>query len=160
MPAFNVAGLTTLDARFSYAIETTSGTKPDAFTVLQRATSIGDISLSTEQVELSAIEDAIKRYGAGQQDSGGTIDVTFNVSNEVITQLSTLFSSSKTAKDSDKATWFQLSHTSLDQAWFFTAECPRAIPMPSTETNAAWQIAVSLIISDYKGLDTKITPTM
>ena len=64
-------GLSTLKVRLGYGVETTAGTKPAAFTWLQRVNSIGGVSLSTEQIDVSAIEDDVTKYTAGRQDTGG-----------------------------------------------------------------------------------------
>ena len=44
-----MADLTTLGVTFHYGVETAKGTKPTAFTWLKRCSSIGGISLDTEQ---------------------------------------------------------------------------------------------------------------
>lgn len=50
-------GVSTIGIEFGYALETTSGTKPSAFSLLTRINSIGGIELSTEQIDASALED-------------------------------------------------------------------------------------------------------
>ena len=72
-----MADLTTLGVTFHYGVETVKGTKPTAFTWLKRCSSIGGISLDTEQIDVSALEDFITQYASGRQDTGGTWDVTF-----------------------------------------------------------------------------------
>ena len=42
---------------FGYGIEQTAGTKPATFTQLEEASSIGGITLDTEQIDVSALED-------------------------------------------------------------------------------------------------------
>lgn len=158
--AFSVAGLSTLGVKVAYAVETTAGTKPTTgWLQLERATSIGGISLETEQIDVTAIEDTFKKYAAGQQDTGGSLEVGFNVTPEVIAQIEKLFTASNTAKNASKATWLQVSHDDMNRAFFVKIECPRAIPMPETSANAAWQITVNFIISSYEGLDVKKTFT-
>ena len=74
--AFSVAGLSTLGVKASYAVEAVAGTKPSTgWLQLERLTSIGGLSLSTEQIDVTAIEDVFKRYAAGQQDTGGNIEI-------------------------------------------------------------------------------------
>lgn len=65
-----MARLTTLGVKLYYGIETTAGTKPTAFTQLELASSIGGITLDTEQIDVSALEDFITQYAAGRQDTG------------------------------------------------------------------------------------------
>ena len=54
-----MARLSTLGVTFGYGIETTAGTKPASFTQLELASSIGGISLDTEQIDVSALADRI-----------------------------------------------------------------------------------------------------
>ena len=63
-----MARLTTLGVKFSYAVETVKGTKPTKFTQLEEVSSIGGISLETEQIDVSALEDYLTQYAAGRQD--------------------------------------------------------------------------------------------
>ena len=158
--AFSVAGLSTLGVKASYAVETVAGTKPSTgWLQLERLTSIGGLSLSTEQIDVTAIEDVFKRYAAGQQDTGGNIEIGFNVTPEVIAQIEKLFNASNTAKSASKATWLQISHDDMSRAFFIKIECPRAIPVPETSANSAWQITVNFIVSSYEGLANKVAFT-
>lgn len=52
-----MADLTTLGVTFGFGVETAAGTKPTTFTQLKRCNSIGGISLETEQIDVSALED-------------------------------------------------------------------------------------------------------
>ena len=65
-----MARLTTLGVTFGYGVETTAGTKPSTWTQLEEASSIGGITLDTEQIDVSALEDYITQYAAGRQDTG------------------------------------------------------------------------------------------
>ena len=49
--AVSEAGLATLGVKFGYAVETTAGEKPAAFTWLERCNSISGLELSTEQID-------------------------------------------------------------------------------------------------------------
>ena len=80
------AGLSTLGILFGYAAESTANTKPATFALLDRINSIGGVSLSTEQIDASALEDMVSRYVAGRADTGGSFPVTVNVTNETTEQ--------------------------------------------------------------------------
>lgn len=84
--AANVAGLSTIGVKFGYGVETTAGTKPASFTILDRINSIGEIALDVEQIDASALEDAITKYISGRADTGGTLDVVVNLTSETKTQ--------------------------------------------------------------------------
>ena len=151
-----MADLTTLGVTFGYGVETTAGTKPTTFTQLERCNSIGGISLETEQIDVSALEDYITQYAAGRQDTGGTWEVTYNMNQDVITAIETLYEEAATAKEDGKGVWFQVAFPDLTNAFFVIAETGRAIPLPEIAQNEAATLPITLVISEYKGLDTKV----
>ena len=55
------AGLSTLGITFGYGTEATAGTKPTSFKQLTRINAIGGINIEPEQIDASALEDAITR---------------------------------------------------------------------------------------------------
>jgi len=155
-----MARLTTLGVKISYAVETVKGTKPTKFTQLEEASSIGGISLDTEQIDVSALEDYLTQYAAGRQDTGGTWEIEFIMDpDKSVKQIKKLYEDSKAAKTTGLATWFQVSFPDMSDSFFVIAECGREIPMPEIAQNEAATMSISLIINTYKGLDTKIEPT-
>lgn len=148
--------LTTLGVTFGYGIETTRGQQPTKFTQMYRCNTIGGISLDTEQIDTSALEDFITQYSAGRQDTGGTWEITFNMNADVIAAIKKLYEDSKTAKSTGLATWFQVIFPDLSDAFFVVAETGREIPMPDIGQNEAAALPITLIISQYKGLMSKV----
>lgn len=156
-----MARLTTLGVIFSYGIETIKGTKPEKFTQLELASSIGGISLETEQIDVSALEDYLTQYAAGRQDTGGTWEIEFIMDpDKSVKQIKKLYEDSKAAKSTGLATWFQVTFPDMAEAFFVVAECGREIPMPEIAQNEAATMSISLIINSYKGLIAKVTPTI
>lgn len=49
--AVQQAGLSSLGVKFGYGVETVAGTKPAAFTWLERCNSISGIALPTENID-------------------------------------------------------------------------------------------------------------
>lgn len=148
--------LTTLGVKFGYGIETTAGQKPTTFTQLKRCSSIGGISLETEQIDVSALEDFVTQYAAGRQDTGGTWEVVFNMNQDVITAIRKLYSDSVEARPNGLATWFEIIFPDLNEAFFVVAETGREIPLPEIAQNEAATLPITLIISQYKGLEEKV----
>lgn len=159
MPAaITDAGLTSLEVKLGYALETTAGTKPAAFTWLERCDNIGGVSLSTNQIDVSAIEDVVTRYKKGRQDTGGTWSVGFNVNDGVITQLQTMIDAYKNRSDTAKRMWFEVYHPEMTKGFFVVAQPPEYIPTPETAQNEKWTVTLEFIIEEYKGADTAIEP--
>lgn len=73
-----------------------------------------------------------------------------------VSQIKTLYTASATARAAGKATWFQVQFPDMTDAFFVIAECGREIPMPEIGQNEAATMNISLIIAEYKGLDTKV----
>lgn len=146
----------TLGIELKYAVETVAGTKPSAFTKLTRINSIGGVELSTEQIDASSLEDYVTKYIAGRQDTGGTWDVTVNLTDDTIAEWQTLISDAQTGRASGLQTWFEVVSPYLTEAFFVIAEPPKEIPMPEFAQNELATVDMSLTINEYKGMDAKV----
>ena len=155
----NISGLSTLGITFGYGVETTAGSKPSAFSQLERINSIGGISMDTEQIDSSALEDTVTRYIAGRQDTGGTWTISVNYTSETATQWISAISAYNTAKESGKNTWFEVIIPNQSNAFFVIAELPQNIPMPEIGQNELLTVDIDLSIVEYKGTDTKVAFT-
>lgn len=152
--------MSTLGVTFGYGVETTAGTKPTKFTQLPQCESIGGISLEIEQIDVSSLEDYVTQHIAGRQNTGGTWEVTFHMDPDVsVPNIQTLYEAAATAKTSGLGVWFQVMFPDMDDAFFVVAETGREIPLPEIAGNEAAIMSITLIISSYKGLDTKVTWT-
>lgn len=152
------AGISTLGVKFGYGVGTLA-TKPTEFTQVERVNSIGGISLSTEQIDASALEDKVSKYVAGRQDTGGTWEVTYNISDEVVAQLEAMISAYK-AMTGDKKMWFEVWSPYMEKAFFVIAQVPETIGMPEVGQNALQTVTMTYTIEEYKGLDTSIEPSV
>ena len=151
------AGISTLGVKFGYGVGTLAE-KPKTFTQLERVNSIGGIALSTEQIDASALEDLVSKYVAGRQDTGGTWDVTFNLSDDVVTQLQAMITAYQELSEGGKM-WFVVWAPGMTKSFYVVAQVPQHIPMPELGQNSLMTVAMSLTIEEYKGLDTAIEPT-
>lgn len=155
-----IAGISTLNVRFLYGIETTAGTKPATFTELHRINSIGGVTVSTESIDASALEDSTTRYIAGRGEVDGTLAVTVNLTPDTITEWETLISAYETAKAGGKSVWFETYSDKLGgDAFFVIAEPPAVIPQPETNQNELWTVEMTLTVNEFKGMDTAVLPT-
>ena len=151
------AGISALGVKIGYATGA-SDTKPSTFKWLERCNSIGGISLSTEQIDASALEDKISRYVQGRQDTGGTWEVTFNLSDDVVTQLEGLIAAYKGLTGGEKM-WFEVWSPYLTKGFYVIAQVPENIPMPEISQNSLQTVSLTLTIEEYKGMDTAVEPT-
>lgn len=153
-----IAGLSTLGMRLFYGVETAEGTKPSTFTELSRINSIGGISIDVETIDASALIDETTKSIAGRGDTGGNFSITVNATEATIAEWTNLINAYKTAKASGLQTWFEVYHPDLEKAFFIVAEPPREIPLPEISQNELLTIEMTMIINDYKGLDTAVIP--
>lgn len=149
--------LTTIGVKLGYAIEETKGTKPTTFKWLKRCKSIAGIELTTDKIDLTALEDRIKQYAEGVADTGGDWALTFGLNDDVVTALTTLREESVEAKNAGKSTWFNVWFPALTKSFYIIAE-PGMIPMPEVGVASAAEININCTINEYKGLDTAIEP--
>ena len=154
MPA--EAGISTLGVKLGYGVGTVE-TKPTSFTWLERVNSIGGIALSTEQIDASALEDYISKYVAGRQDTGGTWEVTFNLSNDVVSQLQTMIEAYQGMQNPSKM-WFTVWSPYMSKAFYVIAQVPESIAMPEFSQNSLQTATMTFTIEEYKGLDEAIEP--
>lgn len=151
-----LAGISTLGITVGYAAESTAGEKPAAFTKLNRINSIGGITIDPETIDASAIEDYVEKSVAGRATTGGKFSITVNVTDETITEWTTLMDTYK-ALTGGKQMWFTFYSPSLEKGYFVIAQPPSILPMPELGQNSLLTMEISLTIVEYKGLDTKIT---
>lgn len=150
------AGISTLGVKFGYGVGTLAQ-KPTTFTQVERVNSIGGISLSTEQIDASALEDKVSKYVAGRQDTGGTWEVTYNISDDVVTQLNAMITAYKDLSGDSKM-WFEVWSPYMENAFYVIAQVPETIGMPEVSQNALQTVTMTYTIEEYKGLDEAIEP--
>lgn len=154
------AGISTVGIKFGYALESTAGTKPSSFTMLNRINNIAGIDLSTEQIDASSLEDQITRYIAGRQDAGGgDWAITVNITDETIQEWETLISTYYNRSSNSLAMWFEVWSPYLTKAYYVVAEPPKNIPMSEMGQNSLQTVEITLSVNDFKGLDTAIEPS-
>ncbi len=154
-----MADLSTIGVKIGYAITLTNGTKPTAFTWLERCRSIGGIALSQETIDVTALEDYIMKYAEGRADTGGIWELTFGVNDEVVTALETMLSAAKTAKASNKEIWWDVWFPGLAKSFYVIATPGTKVGLPEVSGGAAAEFSISLVINDYIGLDEAVEPT-
>ena len=150
-----VAGISSLGVTFYYGVESEAGIKPTSFSQLTRINEIGGISLESEQLDASALEDMISRYIAGRMDTGGTFSVSVNVTDETITEWKAVIEAYK-ALSGGKRMWFETVIPGITDGFFVVAQPPQAIPQPEIGQKEVLVMEMPLVVEEYIGLDTKV----
>lgn len=144
------AGVSTVGVTVKYGVPGTGGAQPSSYSnTLSRVNSVGSINLDVEQIDASALEDEIKKYIPGQADTGGSIPLTFNVTDEVLTELSTAITTANGG-----ALWFEISSPQLTKKIHFKGALPTKLPMPEMGINELMTMEVNVTIEDYVGWET------
>lgn len=154
--AVNIMGLSTLGITFGYGVESSAGEKPSSFIQLERINSIGGISMDTEQIDASALEDLVTKYIAGRQDTGGTWSIDVNYTSETAKQWKDAISAYNQAKSAGMNVWFEVIIPNQADAFFVIAELPQEIPMPEIAQNELLTVTIDLSIVEYKGTSAKV----
>lgn len=154
-----ISGVSTLGVTLSYGVETTAGTKPNAFTQLPRVNSISGIELDTETIDASALEDYQERSIAGRQSTGGEWSVTFNLTNETIPLIEAMMTAAATGLEDNLRTWFQVSIPNITKSFFVVGQPGTKVPMPDFSQNELLTGDISITIDEYIGLDTAVQAT-
>lgn len=133
--------LSTAGVYLAYAVETNAGTRPTAgYTRLTGAKSTPSLNPSPETLETTTLDETeYKTYIDGLKDLGGALEFTFNLTEELVTQWSTLMTAYETAKAAGKATWFTIVIPGLTNSFYFTGN-PSAMGLPETSVSSVLEI--------------------
>lgn len=149
MADVSVPGISTLEVKLGYSADASTWEAPQSVTLLGRINSIGAVSLPSEQIDASALEDTVSKYVAGRQDTGGEWTITVNTTDAQITEWEGIKGTKK---------WFEVIFPSLTKAYWVRAEVPKVLPLGETGQNELATMEVTLTLVDIKGYDTKVAP--
>lgn len=154
-----IAGISTLGVVFGWAIDSSATTPPSSFEQIERINSIGGISLSTETIDASAMEDEISKYIAGRQDTGGTWEVGVNITTDTIAEINKMINAYK-AKAANDVMWIDVYSPTMKKSFYVIVEPPLHIPLPEMNQNELMVVTLTLSIVDYYGDGTGVKPTL
>lgn len=158
MAATKTAGVSSLGVTFSYGVETTKGTKPTAFTILNRINQIGDVTVEAEAIDASALEDKQTRNIPGRDTVSDTLTITVNKTDETIAEWEKVITDYQ-ALTEGKRMWFQTITPGFTKAEFVVAAPPSKLPISGKEQNSLLTMEINLTVDEMIGSDTKVEPT-
>lgn len=156
--ATTTMGVSTIGVKFGWATETTAGSKPAAFTQIERCNAIAGVDISVENIDASALEDESTKRIPGRTNPADSVSITFNLTDDTMTQIEAMIAAYEALTDG-KRMWIDIYNPHLAKSVFIVAAPPTAIPMPAMDQNNLLTVQIPFTIEDYKGWDTAIEPT-
>ena len=151
--------LSTAGIQLGYAVETTEGTKPTAFTRIKGAKSLPDFNPEPSTLETTTL-DAVewKTYIDGLKDPGGALSITFNLTEEFQTTWTEVVSAYETGKDAGKSCWWEFYIPGLKNAFFFTGN-PSELGFGGAEVDAVLEVTAYVTPTGNIGWATAVVPS-
>ena len=143
------AGLSTLGIKV-WKAETANAEKvveAASYSQLTRINSIGEVTITPETIDASALEDLESQFVAGRSTVTDSLSVTVNATNETIEEWKEI---------AGKQICVMIDIPGLDDAFFVVVEVPATLPMPSLDQNALLTMTINCTVNKFIGLDEKV----
>lgn len=133
--------LSTIGVQLHYAPETTAGERPTSgFKRIYGIKSTPSLNPAPDTIETTTLDELeYKTYVDGLKDLGGSLEFTFNLTEELIEKWDELMEAYETAKNSGLRIWFEILVPGLTEAFFFPGN-PSSMGLPETTVNAVLEI--------------------
>ena len=133
--------LSTIGVQLWYATESTAGVRPTTgYTRITGIKSTPSLNPSPDSIETTTLDELeYKTYIDGLKDTGGAIEFTFNLTEDLVTKWDALMSAYASAKATGKATWFTIVVPGLTKSFYFTGN-PSNMGLPETSVNTVLEI--------------------
>ena len=144
--------LSTIGIKLGYAVETTSGIKPSTFTNIPDITSIGEISLDTDKLEVTNLVDTVKRYIDGVQDAGDSVEIGANFvkgTGRFATVWQTARTNAQAGVAGNKSCWWEIDVPNFGK--FYFSGMPSDLPFVGAEVNNVFAGNTSISLNGVAG---------
>lgn len=143
------AGLSTLGIKVWQAQTENSAkvTEAASYSQLTRINSIGEVTITPETIDASALEDLDSRFVAGKSTVTDALTITINATNDTIAEWKAI---------AGKQICVMIDIPSMDDAFFVIVEVPATLPLPALDQNALLTMAVNCTVNKFIGLDEKV----
>ena len=145
----DIAGLSTLGVKV-YQAESADGAKvttADEYSQLTRINSIGELSITPETIDASALEDLTSRFVAGRATSTDSLTITVNATEDTIAEWRAI---------ANKRVCIMIDVPEMTEAFFIVVQVPAVLPLPALEQNALLTMAINCPVNNFIGLDEKV----
>lgn len=139
--------LSTLGVRLYYAIEETKGTRPTTkakYKELVGVKSIPSMNPAPENLDTTTLnESEYKTSIPGLKDLGGSLEFTFNMSQDLKDTWEELVTEDATARANQKSTWFFVDVPGLNEGLYFPGQ-PSPMGLPEIGVNSVLEVGNSI----------------
>jgi len=154
-----MADLSTAGIQFAYAVETTAGTKPSAFTDIPGVKSIPEMNPEPSTLETTSLNAKVwKTYIAGLKDTGGALGLTFNDNDEFQAAWEAFKAAFDTGKASNLATWVEFYIPGKTKAFYMTVDVSD-IGFGGAEVDSVLENTGYIVPNGNIGWETAIVPS-
>lgn len=145
----DIAGLSTLGIKVYQALSADQKkvTEASAYSQLTRINSIGEASITPENIDASALEDLVSRYVAGRATVTDSLAITINQTNDTMTEWTALLG---------KTICIMIDVPDLSQACFAIVTVPSQLPLSTIDQNGLLTMAINCTINNFIGWDAKV----
>lgn len=145
----DIAGLSTLGVKVYQALSEggTKITDASSYSQLTRINSIGELSITPETIDASALEDLTSRFVAGRATSTDSLTITVNATEDTIAEWRAI---------ANKRVCIMIDVPEMTEAFFIVVQVPAVLPLPALEQNALLTMAINCPVNNFIGLDTKV----
>ena len=148
--------ISTAGVSLKYAVESTAGTKPSAFTAIPNIKETPDFNPEPSTLEVTDLSDLVwKRYIAGLKDPGGALSFTANLTSAFKTAWAGVVSAYETGIASNKQTWFEIVVPTVGS--FYFAGIPAELGINGMSVDAVAETSVYITPNQIHGWDTSST---
>ena len=145
----DIAGLSTLGIKVYQALSADQKkvTEASAYSQLTRINSIGEASITPENIDASALEDLVSRFVAGRATVTDALTITINQTDETMTEWTALLG---------KTICIMIEVPNLAQACFVVVTVPNQLPLSPIDQNGLLTMAINCTINNFIGWSEKV----
>lgn len=128
--------ISTSGISLNYAVETSAGVMPSAFTKIPNVKSIPEMNPAPDTLETTTLDATeFKTYIEGLKDLGGSLSFGANLSDDLMDVWDDIMEAYETAVQGKKAMWFAVIIPEMSKSVVFTGQ-PSALGMPAVGVNS------------------------
>lgn len=148
----------TIGIKLKYCVETTAGTRPTTgYTQIPDIKDFPDMAMSPSRIEVSNLEDTVRRYIGGILEAGDDMAFTANLTANLKTLWTALVTAYGTAHAAGKQVWFELAIPNFDS--FYWAGEPAALGISGAGVSAVVETTLHVIPNEIVGFSAASTTT-